>query len=357
MNNYVPFLKFKSNEIGALATLAPDLQAKTFPFLDLPKKEGMNEGAFLQLVAKTERAYKTHLKSFPAFFLDNFDIDDTIKVGGQENYSAVIDKFGVYQKFIPVIGLDRPEARNELIFQAKADGRISSQNIAIRLQYEDFQSFGAIEEDLKNLQIRGGGLFDYWTMVLDNRVCINIDTDQRSNLIKRFLQHATAKLKIHAVILAGSSFPASISEVMKVNSEINHPRQELSVYRSVFQAALHPSVHLGDYTIVSPLYSDATIPAEAMQNVIAAKTIYTHGDVHYVARGGALKTHSSGRLQYNDIAAKIIAQPFYRGANYSHGDNFLHQKAQMQGSGVTPGSILKPTINAHITYMLRDFPG
>lgn len=337
--------------------LSSPLKKITYPFLDLPKKDAMSELAFLAMIAKAKTTFHRHLKEFPAVFLDNYDIDDSITVAGAENYSAVIDSFGDCTAFVPVVALDRTQSRNDLVFQAKAAGRIAGNTIAIRLQAEDIQSFALVEAELVALQAQGAGLFDFWILIIDNRVCLNVNESVRSTQINRFLTLAAGKINISTVIIAGSSIPASISELMKVLSEVHHPRPELSIYRQVASAAPHPSIHLGDYTVVSPLYSDINIPAEAMQNVIAAKTIYTHGDFHYIIRGGALKTHARGRLQYNDIAGHITAQPFYRGLHYSYGDLFLHEKAQHLGKGVTPGSILKPTINSHITFMLTSFPG
>lgn len=357
MNNYIPFLKFKVNEIGALSTLSSPLKEITYPFLDLPKKDGMGEAAFLAMLAKAKTAFGRHLKEFRNVFLDNYDIDDSITVAGLENYSAVIDCFGEFKAFVPVVALDRTQARNDVVFQAKAAGKISGNAVALRLQAEDVQSFSVVETEIAALQAQGAGLFDSWVLIIDNRVCLNVNEALRSFQINKFLKDASGKMESAAVIVAGSSLPASISELMKVLSEVHHPRSELSIYRQVAGAALHPSIYLGDYTVVSPLYSDVSIPAEAMQNVIAAKTIYTHGDVHYIIRGGALKTHARGRRQYNDIAGRITAQSFYRGPNYSLGDLFLYEKAQNLGSGVTPGSVLKPTINSHITFMLTGFPG
>lgn len=357
MNNYVPFLKFKVNEIAALATLTPAIKSIIFPFLDLPKKNGMNEDGFMRMLLRSRRAYDKHLKNLPSFFLDNFDIDDAIKVAGDENYSAVIRIFGDLEKFVPVVGLDRPKSRNDRVFSSKAAGEISGRSIAIRLQYEDFQSFSLIKDELKEFKRKGEGLFDRWILVMDNRLCLPDDVVQRGNLINRFLQKAQGDFEFSSVIIAGSSIPASIRDLAKVQTELHQIRHELAIYRAVSALAHHPDVHFGDYTVVSPLYSDLNIPPEAMQNVIAAKTIYSYGDVHYIVRGGALKTHSRGRLQYNDIAARIVSQVFYRGPAFSNGDKFLYEKSQHIGSGVTPGTVIKPTINTHITYMINSFPG
>jgi hypothetical protein len=61
------------------------------------------------------------------------------------------------------------------------------------------------------------------------------------------------------------------------------------------------------------------------------------------------------RLQYNDICGHLVKQPFFRGAPYSFGDAYIDEKAQLAGKGVTPSSILKPTINAHIAFMWKDY--
>ncbi|MCY1560405.1 hypothetical protein D9M68_975360 [compost metagenome] len=69
-------------------------------------------------------------------------------------------------------------------------------------------------------------------------------------------------------------------------------------------------------------------------------------------RGGSLKSHPRGFKQYNDIARDIVAKSFFR-RGFSAGDLFLVDKAAGIGSTVMPGSILKPTINLHIAFMLH----
>ena len=92
-----------------------------------------------------------------------------------------------------------------------------------------------------------------------------------------------------------------------------------------------------------------------MLNVLAPKILYTFDRHHYIIRGGAIRTHVRGFLQYNDLAAEIITKPFYRGAEYSFGDNYIAEKSHSVGSNVMPSTIIKPTVNSHITYMLNGF--
>ena len=47
MNNYIPFLKLKSNEILAIKELEAELQEEITPFFDFPqKKENFTEDTF-----------------------------------------------------------------------------------------------------------------------------------------------------------------------------------------------------------------------------------------------------------------------------------------------------------------------
>lgn len=355
MVNYVPFLKLKVNEVGALRALADDIQEGIVPFFDLPKqKDGATSEAFITLSNKAAKSVTKHLGKLQAFFLDNFDIDDTILVNGKNNYAFVIESFS-HLNFVPVVGLDRTVERNKLVFEHKASGMIKSDTVAIRLLADDFLSFELVRDEIADLIGQGAGLFKQWVLVLDNRVCANIKVSERVSQIVPFVKKSIAAFDFYSIIITGSSIPASIKELLDVESEGIYKRKELEIYSEAKKNLDGISLFIGDYTIVSPLYSEFTIPPEAMRNVMAPKIFYSYDNLHYVARGGALKTHARGDLQYNDIAENLISKPFYRSPEYSFGDYFLYQKANYEGSGVTPSSILKPTINAHITYMVRDF--
>lgn len=354
MNNYVPFLKLKVNEIGALSVLDNDIQGWLVPFFDLPKqKDGITPENFMELTNKAVRSVNKNLKKLNTFFLDNFDIDDSIAINGKNNYAFIIECFKDLN-FIPVVGLDRTNDRNEVVFQYKASGEIKSNTVAIRLLAEDFLSFELVRKEIDVLIKNGTGLFDNWVLVIDNRVCLNIDVAERANQIIQFVEESSTVINFYSIIVTGSSVPSSIAEILDVQSEKSYVRKEIEIYGRIYRNITKNNLFLGDYTIISPLYSEYIIPPEAMRNVTAPKIFYSYNNFHFVARGGALKTHVRGDLQYNDISKVLINKPFYRTPEYSFGDKFLYQKAHHEGNGVTPSSILKPTINAHMTYMIRD---
>jgi hypothetical protein len=354
MNNYVPFLKLKAGEVGALSNLDGAIKPSIVPFMDLPKKDGMTVDGFKSMVDKGAKSIDKHLKHFPTFFLDNFDIDDSLIIDGEHNYSYVLRTLGQLN-FSPVVGLDRTAGRNEAVFKAKEAGKLATKSIALRLQADDFENYPLIAGEIDRLLKRGNGLFEHWVLVLDNRVCTDVAPIKRANALAKFINDSSAREKFAAIVVTGSSMPPSIGDVAAVLTERDHSRVEIAIYRALRKLVDGRKLYCGDYTIVSPLYSDVKLAPEVMYNVMTAKVVYSHGDKHYVARGGALKTHPRGNLQYNDIFAQLVTKTFYRNPTFSFGDKFIWDRTVSTGVMVTPASVLKPTINAHMSYMFKSF--
>lgn len=355
MINYIPFLKLKSNEVAALKELEKPIKSKVVPFFDIAKKRNMNSDQLKIAIVKNSNKVKTHLKDFDEFYIDSYDIDDSLLINADHNYRFIISEFKE-TNFIPVVGLDRTNYRNSIVFDEKRAGKISSGTIALRLQADDFENFALSEFDIFDVIDQGKGLFDHWDVILDNRMCRGINTAVRARSLAKFINDLTARMEFNRIIITGSSLTASIGEIIATEDDLHHPRTEIEIYSLVKSALPDFNLTLGDYTVVSPLYSDIDIPLEAMRSVTTAKITYSYKDMHYISRGGSLKSHPRGDLQYNDIAKDIISMAFYRGIPYSFGDGFLNDKALFKGTKVTAGSILKPTINLHITYMAQDFP-
>lgn len=352
---YTPFLKLKANEVGAFANLADDIRDDIVPFFDLPMKNGLTAATFCTMVDKSARKMEKNIGNDCPFFLDNFDIPDSITVGGKANFSYVVAAFSK-MTFIPVIGLNRSPAHNQVVFQSREKGLIDSTRVALRLVGEDFDDFDLAENDLSDLIGLALDVFEECSLIIDCRVCLNVNPGTEAKRIYEFLKAAEAKFPFAEIIVTGSSLPASIGQVAKTTQESELYRVELQIFDALRSFGGMDHVGMGDYTVVSPLYSEVTMPPEMLLNITAPKVLYAYDAVHYIARGGALKAHARGNLQYNDMLNDLTKMPFYRGEHYSFGDAFIAEKANMGGSMVTPGSVLKPSINAHITYMATDHP-
>lgn len=357
MNNYIPFLKLKSNEILAIKELEAELQEEITPFFDFPRKDVFTEDTFKKTTETMVRSVKRHLGNISCFYLDNFDIDSNLEIDGINNYAYLLESFSDCP-IIPVVSIDRCEGHIDAVYDAKNSDVIDSEVFALRLVPEDFENFDVIADDIDDMIGDVFETFDDIDLIFDCRVCLgqNRYLDNLALNIINFAKKFSALYPIRKLIVTGSSIPASIREIIGVESEVELQRAELRIFNFVgMEISELYNIVIGDYGMVSPNYSDLDIIPEAMQNVTAPKILYAFDDYHYIIRGGALKTHPRRFAQYFDLAEILVSKNFFRGRNYSFGDRFLEEKSYGRGNYVTPASIIKPTVNAHITYMLKDY--
>lgn len=353
-HNYTPFFKFKTNEVAGLTELSSELKAQITPFFDLPRKNGMTRTDFEKLVGSCCKKAEKYLKDFPYIFIDSFDIPDAIAKGGSPNCRVVIETFADFE-YVPVLGLDRAADHNQAIFDAKGDNEIISDTLAVRFQPDEFASFDLIEDELSELITAGAGLFSNWIFIFDCRVCLISNRMKLATDIANFVSAANEVIQVEKYIIAGSSIPATITDIARPGDESVIARAELEIFHAAQSMVGAIALSLGDYTIVSPTYSELTIAPELMLSVTAPKVFYAFENYHYIARGGRIKTNGYG--QYDDICEEIVSKSFYRGAPYSWGDKFIQQRVDgYRERNVTPSTILKPTICAHIEYMAKDYP-
>ena len=101
MIKYTPFLKLKQNEIGALRELHGDVIEFIKPLFDLPRTS--RKQSEKEIAKRIEMAFKCMEKldkeNKLEFYLDNFDLDDDIKIKGIDQYHFILAKF---DRFSPI---------------------------------------------------------------------------------------------------------------------------------------------------------------------------------------------------------------------------------------------------------------
>ena len=355
MTAYTPFLRAKGGEFKAINQLACSDKEKLRPFFDLPKIDEdcvPSEDEFLTQVAKIERKCSLNLNNIAAFYLDNKDISDRYLVKGRSNYRAILEIFSG-MSVIPVTGINRSSDRQMSVIDAARAGVVSSERVAIRLDFLDIEKYRLVSYEFESL-VRGlAGTFKNIVLIYDLGV---IKPSEISECIRRVGTFGAAVASFfipETTILTGSSIPGSIADIAKPETQIEFDRSEIAVFNEV--STLFPTkLDLGDYATVSPLYSGADIPVEAMQNVTAPKIIYAYKDKQFVIRGGALRSHPRKQEQYYDLCSVLASKPYFRGAAYSNGDSVFYEKSHGIEPRLTPTHAVAPMVNAHITYMVRS---
>ncbi len=348
--NYVPFLKSKQNEIHALSEISSDILPSICPFFDYPKKQnGDTKNNIEKSIIRLVKKFGKHLKKINGFYFDIYDIDDEIEINGKHIYAFLLEAFSNFP-IIPVVSIDRSDLHQKSVVETKKNGLISSAAVAFRVTQEDFQSFHVVQDDIENILSEPFSLFKAIDLVFDCRICINANVNKIAGQIAKFSSSFGEKYPIRNLIISGSSIPASIAEVLSSNSEDYVQRVEMDIYKAS-QKLFHDKVLIfGDYTTISPDYSDADIPPEQMQNRITAKLTYSFDDQHYFIRGGSLKT--KGRDQYFDLAAELCRKKFFRPGN-SLGDVYFEEKSKRKGGQCYVNTVIKPSVNSHITYIIQ----
>lgn len=344
MTNYIPFLKTKQNEFACLKALSPEIAENIIPFFDIHRKiEMYTEDEYKRIIDFVYKKIINNLKNFNVFYLDDFSIDDDLIVDRKQSYNYVIEKFQDFN-FIPVIGIDRKPERNEAVFNNNSI--IKNNTIAIRVSFEDIQT-GVT--DIKDLILEAKQYFDKIELIIDLQfISQDEDINQLFSKIDIFLKRNIYNFS--KIIITGSSIPEVISKIISTDSTKDIPRKELELYSLIDDA--HKNLFYGDYAFISPLYAEFEVDPTMFLNITAAKIFYPYEKRFYIIRGSSIK--SKGYNQYKTLCSLISSKPFFRGGSYSPGDNFI-ENAQTYPKNITQGSILAPTLNAHITYMYKDF--
>lgn len=357
MKNYIPFLKTKLNEFSAIKNLETNVSENITPFFDINRKankkeldgnkqfsvsQKYTEQEYKDKISKLIRKFEINLANINKFYLDDSEIDNALFVDGKQSYEFVIDKFTNFL-FIPVIGIDRSPLRNNVVFTNKQF--IQSDTVAIRIIYEDLQT-GIM--DIMNLFVEAQKYFTNVELIIDFKI---IRKDINFSVILSTLEKLIQKISgFSKIIITASSIPKSISESVSTKEEKNIPRTELDLYS--FLNSSVSGICFGDYTIISPYYSDVDMPPEMLLNITAAKIIYSYENYHHVYRGEVLQ--SGDYEQYKNFCDALSKESYFRGNLYSYGDNFI-ASAKTKIGKITQSSILAPTINAHISYMYKDY--
>lgn len=351
MTKYIPFLKCKSNEILALGQLEEAELKKVVPFFDYPRpKSGSTPDDFEKAIIRLHKSMTKYLGGkVKEIYFDTYDIDDEFHISGLHCYGWVLNQFDNLN-VIPVVSVDRTSDHINAVYDMKVAGTLSSGTLAIRLTPEDFESFQVIKPELEQIMSVAKKYFEYFDLIFDCRVCSNLSELEIASQIKDFYTLFSERYPLRRTVMTGSSIPASISDVLPTNSERYVTRKELHIFKELMKYPECAHFVYGDYTTVSPEYSDADIKPEILQNVMTAKLVYTLDGFHFFLRGSALKT--TGAAQYFDLAEKLCAQSFYRGENYSKGDEYFKEKSRRLGKNCAPATVIKPSVNAHVSHIL-----
>lgn len=357
MIRYVPFLKLKQNEIQSVGVLDGGIRDQIAPMYDIPRTQKvMDEDEVIDRLRIADKELKSAQgKDIDyRFFVDNFDIDDSVDLGGVPQYRVVLATLSNYQ-VMPVLAFDRHPDHNvaALDFVKSRPGT----NVGIRLQMIDIESYNLTKSNLKALWADLAVAKPQSVFLLVDLRIIDDPVDSKKK-VERFVASFQGDFPGTTVVVSGSVVPASIAGLLPTNSKAHISREEYKLWRALNSTPAFKEVLFGDYGVVSPEYSDFEMEPEFISSRAAPKVFYTYHDTFFIVRGRRFKTHKF--KQYFDISDVIVNEPFFRlnTPHYSYGEQYIHDrsyKAPVRSKKTgNPGTWIKSSTAAHITFVVNN---
>lgn len=355
MIKYVPFLKFKQNEIQGVGVLDDAIRNQIAPMYDIPRSQKvMTETEILERLRIADKTLKATQKGTVAykFFVDNFDVDDSIDLGGVPQYRTILSKLSHFP-IMPVLAFDR-HADHNLAALDFIKSRPNSE-IGIRLQMVDIDSYNLTKSNLQALWVDLSAAKPQSVILLIDLRIID-DPIHAKKKVEKFLAGFQKDFQVTAAVVSGSVVPASIAGLVKTNAEAHIDREEYKLWRALNSTPEFDKVLFGDYGIISPEYSDLDIEPELISGMAAPKVFYTYHEKFFIVRGRRFKTHKYS--QYFDISDNIVRQAFFRLPGDSYGEQYIHDrsfKAAVRAPKTgNPGTWIKCSTAAHITFVVNN---
>lgn len=316
--HYIPILKWKRAEQGALGGLTEENKKNITPFIQFVMPKQKPQDTLEDVVAKfkkqltliPDRIIEVWGKSpifvdFSLLFTAELKIDSikSILTAGSQKQAI----------FIPVIHLnDDPEIKNTACLLADE----TKSGLCLRLVCSDFSDLSklnnSITEFISNYKIKK----DNVDLLVDIK-----ELDGNGEKYKKYFdlsQNIVDLLKWRTFVFSGSAFPKDLSQC-KIDEENLIPRVEWKKWKEQYSDKnIKRKPSFSDYTIQYPIYEEIS---QFFHPTSSIK--YTLDEDWLIMKGKRQKFEL-----YLASAAELIKDSRYYGENFSFGDKHIAEKAK-----------------------------
>ena len=337
--HYVPILKAKLGELGALGTLTADAKQRITPLLEVPSFLGGKDpkASARKVAAHFEKAWG-----------DGYQLYVDTAWSGEEDASSaptlsVILEEGRSRllRLVPVTGLTRTDAYQAVVRTAGA----SDEGICVRLEAGDLEHAAQAKELASSL----GFDLSHVDLLLDFK---SISNDQVAALALagRAIIAAVPELgRWRRLILAASAFPLDMSQFQS-NRISRAPRAEWALFNAIARGDNRPAriPFFGDYAIQHPRPKE--IDPKIMN--MTANLRYTSNGEWMILKARNVKQY--GYAQFNTICRTLIDRDEYAGGDFSWGDQYIERCARGQDGPGSATTWRKVGTSHHLTLVARQ---
>jgi Beta protein len=352
-NHYVPILKGREGEYGALKQLSKSARSRLTPLIEVPPipwdfANGMLAKTLDEHLKKTcSNIHKAWGIDRP-LFLDTLWLSDGSKMKDDSHPLEFLTQDGraLGLKIIPVVGFMRS---TEYIKACRNANAIDKQGACLRIQREDFADFADLAFEVKKLLATIQVSMSETDLLLDLRGISAKDKSIDEDDLLELIEKLPDLNKWRSFTTAGTAFPANLTGLPASDcSQI--PRLEWALWKSV-RSRLKEGVRrpaFGDYAISHP--EAAEVDPRVMKP--SASVRYTHARYWLIVKAKNLK--DNGYQQFHALSKQLVGRPEYSGADFSWGDGYIDEcGVETQG----PGNLTtwrKVGTSHHLAFVLKQ---
>jgi hypothetical protein len=351
-SHYVPILKGKEGEYGALKELSSGAKqglTPLFEVISIPwdfQKERPKEFIDVHLKDVAEKIFNAWGTDQPVY-VDPYWIDEAERMNDGRHYLTFIfdDARTKAVQGVPVTGL-----RRDRDYQAAAKAIVATdqRGLCIRLENDDFIELFDLSRNLDSLLTAIGVTKDQTDLLLDFREIGINQTASVALAAQSILSLLVSIFEWRSLTFAGSGFP---SEMPGPSTLTLAPRTEWIVWQQL--ARHHQQIPrlptFGDYGIGHPDLLDDVDPRMMR---LSAAIRYTTDNDWLLLKAGLLRKKGYG--QFHDLSRLLLRRPEYQGPSHCWGDEFINLCA---GRTKNPGSLTtwrKVGTNHHLTLVRQQ---
>ncbi len=324
--HYVPILKGKNGEYGALVSMEPAEKDLITPLIEIPPIpwDHKNDGpakTIDQHLSKVDSKFEKSWGSNRPFFVDLMWIGEREQMAdGTHPLAHLFSRARLRALWaVPVTGLIRADC-----YQAACREVIDKDNrgACLRLQKDDFEESGNLENLITKI------LGSLQVSVAETDLLLDVGSlhteggEEPSLDVASLIQSIPSLKKWRSFVLAATGFPVDLMGMPP--SEISEVwRSEWTLWRSLTaNRRLVRTPTFGDYAIAHPQ------PPEVDPRLMrpSASIRYTSDDVWLILKGRNLKNH--GYNQFHDVSKSLLNNTAYSGPQFSWGDKYISDCAR-----------------------------
>ncbi len=351
--HYVPILKWKRAEQGALKALAEEDKERITPLIQfvMPKQEAHDqlEDVVLRFEEQLPEIPKKLLEVWGnAPIFADFSLLYTTPLKVKSLNAIVRDGHKLAASFIPVIHLNDDQQIKKAAYTM---ARENDSGLCIRLICPNFSDLTSLNQKINEVLSASGLTERHIDLLVDIK-----ETETNGDKYGTYLnlsQRIPHLLKWRTFIFAGGAFPKDLAEC-KIDEENLIPRTEWLTWKEQVDGKdLKRKPAFADYTIQHPIYKESSQFYHPTSSIK-----YALDDEWLIMKGRKQKFEL-----YLASAAELVKDPRFYGEEFSDGDKYIKEKADhfkvyikkpaVKGTGSTE-TWLKAGINHHLTLTARQ---